>query len=1277
MVRWILEIDSDFNVPVKVEIEDSEYSGDPIPVKGGDSSVRYRVGSPNSDPLEKIKSGDIQLKIAGQKGDYEDLFTRDLSRFKISLYINDALESEFVFLPDTFEVPDVQNEDFGAFVYTLKGANLSVFKQLQIDDMIDMWPTPIGPVSPAVTRISAIEDIVSQLFTIDVIDGVVFKPDHVISGNAGMIQQYINPQRLKDLSLYEALELLIPKGHQMRMTRGKVFIFPVTEASFVGYNGLTGTTYDDNFESIRFGRVLETSRNKLVAYDGVRRFYEPLEADNIVPSGEFELEDFGLDEGDIGSSGETQALPLFWSATRGNTGTKWHTFAKIVSGGTAWKIPESRGTYASQSSIEAGGTTTWESWKVDSGQVVAGQRLKIDFSFNYVSINQFAYLPIKIRVGGYDLSGPLVNGFTTAGVPEWIQRPAGIRPAQSGVSIGTTANTAMRDWSFVTPPIPESGDVTVEIETPTVDRGYQIGDNHLLISSFEINPADDEGKILVKSDLLAGSSGDVYEYTEGFGDGFTQFNKGALYDGADYSTRSLTSKWFYDGNDENVGTDELSLADLEASYLASQLTVDRDRLQGTLDIFDFIALIDGKRVNYINTDFRYGRSEVELIEIRDHDIEATVEERKEKRDDRDGPTIDIWTKNPFWNYNQLRAIGELTEEVVNSSVTQIEVELDVVIRSGFDYWIINENELSREDRYAGIYAFSPVEVGGEETEYGPGRLTLDIAEQLINAPSGSLIVKAPGQEEVNQIFNEEVITGVVRVQKEGGIGVLNEEIGSGGTPPGSPKTTVAVKEIPTTIELEDNQLLQIYTEKGLIEGMVVDGDQTLTAGTGTITIDSKTFGNYYSNGGAKIREPGYSVGSRLTNNIFATSTNVTSIATLETHTNLAGGSAYSALTLKSRTDTNENGIATNVSSIATIETHVNLAGGSAYSALNMRSDINSNESTGTTNASAISTLESFVNLGGGSSYSGLELRNDINTNESGVASNASAILTAQTNITDLETNAGTIIRSTTEPGASDGRPSGDPLQTGDLWLDPSTYDPAATPPTDNTVKQWDGNSWEPFNGVIQSTTSQLELDVNEYRARAMLSTDKNGNIGYIDIQSNDTASSISISADQIQINNISFDKSAGTIGSDNYSAGSAGWQIDGTGDAEFNSITARNGSVIDSTFTNLKYKTTYETPPGPASFNNYVISNKGVLFIAPTGGTVTLTGIKALNSGSYIAICNRGDSSLVLSHQSGSSSAANRIISPTESNITVPVGGGVTLIYDGSSSRWRYVGLAI
>lgn len=75
----------------------------------------------------------------------------------------------------------------------------------------------------------------------------------------------------------------------------------------------------------------------------------------------------------------------------------------------------------------------------------------------------------------------------------------------------------------------------------------------------------------------------------------------------------------------------------------------------------------------------------------------------------------------------------------------------------------------------------------------------------------------------------------------------------------------------------------------------------------------------------------------------------------------------------------------------------------------------------------------------------------------------------------------------------------------------------------------------------------------------VLKVQSDGSLAKVAVQGDpDTGGTkIEINADQIAINNINFDKDAGTIASDNFDAGKSGWQIKGSGDAEFNNVTVR------------------------------------------------------------------------------------------------------------------------
>lgn len=67
----------------------------------------------------------------------------------------------------------------------------------------------------------------------------------------------------------------------------------------------------------------------------------------------------------------------------------------------------------------------------------------------------------------------------------------------------------------------------------------------------------------------------------------------------------------------------------------------------------------------------------------------------------------------------------------------------------------------------------------------------------------------------------------------------------------------------------------------------------------------------------------------------------------------------------------------------------------------------------------------------------------------------------------------------------------------------------------------------------------------------------------------------------------------------------------------------------------------------------------------------TLTGIAGGENGSQLDIANVGAQDIVLAHQSASSTAANRIISPTGSSITLGASKTAVLRYDATTQRWR------
>lgn len=89
-----------------------------------------------------------------------------------------------------------------------------------------------------------------------------------------------------------------------------------------------------------------------------------------------------------------------------------------------------------------------------------------------------------------------------------------------------------------------------------------------------------------------------------------------------------------------------------------------------------------------------------------------------------------------------------------------------------------------------------------------------------------------------------------------------------------------------------------------------------------------------------------------------------------------------------------------------------------------------------------------------------------------------------------------------------------------------------------------------------------------------------------------------------------------------------------------------------------------------ASQNDYVPGNYDVLRLSSNTTGRTITGFTGGVKGRFLRLINVGLYEIVLAHESTSSSAANRIVSPTSTNIILNVQGQIVLYYDNSQQRW-------
>src|SRR5690625_1864665 len=747
-IRWQLHSTTRFGVPVRVDIEDSQYSGGIIPICGSGDPVTYTVGQPGSDPLfEKTLPSSITLRIIGQEGDFADLFERDLSRFRIHMYIDGDLESTFIPMQDTFSEPATA----GTHVITVNGANLSVYRNRMVPESIS---------SEVHTRLNAIRLLINSLFDFPIVDGSVFYTQGSNMSQSALNQVWIKGERIEEMDVYAALEALIPRGHQIRIARGRVIIVPVTEPTFTGYeysdsgDYVGSTVFDGNLKRFYTGGALGRIRSKLQTFDGVKRVYEPGEIDNIVPSGDIEFDDFIP----YPQGGANCMIPAGWSRV---SGLPVSSRRVQVPNGFGWRVGFTPRAQANENPDFQAETEF---------PITTGERMRHSFTMQYTRERSdsatVVSVWVQIRVGSYYL----VRLGTSVHDPDfntYVWRTASNLP-NPGLTQPTKINFALQaggfqTFEFTSEPVPAQGNIEYTFNfRPAATSGILSDQNSITFSSMVGEVVDGEGQLIRQIETETGDeNGDLYEYTEQYGDGPVVIAPGALSPVSSFT--EPVPGWVYK-NEPAQPLDEL-----EAKYIHDQVTKGADLITGTVDAFDSIDLVDGMRVNYLQVSMRGGSASIEVYEIQDHDLEAVPRRFREEVTGNPNP-------GSGWNWNRwierLLSIGILAEDIDREERTAISCELDNPIRRGLTYWVINSDEMSETDRWAGIYPFVPIlvdeqgnPVEDEEDDtvvrYGPGLISVPIESAFFSAPAGSMIVKAPGQDETEAGETEEDIDDIV------------------------------------------------------------------------------------------------------------------------------------------------------------------------------------------------------------------------------------------------------------------------------------------------------------------------------------------------------------------------------------------------------------------------------------------------------------------------------------------------------------------------------------
>lgn len=470
----------------------------------------------------------------------------------------------------------------------------------------------------------------------------------------------------------------------------------------------------------------------------------------------------------------------------------------------------------------------------------------------------------------------------------------------------------------------------------------------------------------------------------------------------------------------------------------------------------------------------------------------------------------LQSKFAFQIFARMNGVGVLVEDV-DGLVTSLPVNLYTQVREGQIFGI---PVIEREDPWYVQVAREASYVEEAKQLFNSGLQQLPVKPVTLTAPAESpLIISGIQLQSYFHVDPGGLYGKVTREMKAEALGTLAEDR-SGQI------TSVALKEIPADTELAAGQELRIINREGRNERLITDGAQSLQAGTGTVNVEQVTLVQEYLADHSYVREPSYTLTGRL--------------------------SITSGLTLL-----NQQAITDNNTAIAGLVLNVqDLESASATLFASVQS-----------NTGDIGTLFGNVTT---LTNAQVQLQADLNS--------AQASITASIDrIENIEDDGRAIIRSNSAPSQ---RPSGEPLQNGDIWIRGNL---------NNDARVRVGSSWVPFDGEVKSTVAGLVTQVGDFdpedlealqdafgdlvddiQAQAVLFVNDQGNIASINLVTGSTGSAIDISADQVKINGVIFEDSNGIIRSSNFSSGVAGWRIRGNGNAEFNNITVRGTlSVVE------------------------------------------------------------------------------------------------------------------
>jgi hypothetical protein len=200
-------------------------------------------------------------------------------------------------------------------------------------------------------------------------------------------------------------------------------------------------------------------------------------------------------------------------------------------------------------------------------------------------------------------------------------------------------------------------------------------------------------------------------------------------------------------------------------------------------------------------------------------------------------------------------VGITTEEISSDSATDLVSSIPAYmytqLREGEDIRVIDSSNISN---YASFTINSDVNAG---------IVNVEVQEMYLSTPlpaQSSITVEGAIYTAYNSMDPTKIQLGVERRDLGDSIGTLSANITNGT----AGVTTIELKDIDPTVNIEDNQKLILKNRAGNYDILTANGAQNLESSTGTVTVDSFIPVYDYLVDQAFLYEPSYGSSSRLT-----------------------------------------------------------------------------------------------------------------------------------------------------------------------------------------------------------------------------------------------------------------------------------------------------------------------------------------------------------------------------------------------------------------------------